>query len=192
MAEEKQMQVRKEERQPAPIEQHWESPLTMMRRMREDIDRMFETFGFGSMLAPWERMFGAPAMAETWAPACDVWETDSDIKVRCDLPGVDPTDIEIHTTHDLLRIHAEMKHEEEEEQRGVHRAERRYGTFHREFSLPENVKSDQVKAVFRHGTVEITMPKTEESRQKMRKVQLETAEQDTAGSKAGKKETKKK
>jgi len=187
MAREKETQlpVKREERLAAPFEWPFESPFSMMRRIREDIDRMFETFGFGSLLAPWER----PLLSrkEVWAPACDIWETDEDVKVKCDLPGVDPQDIEISATEDTLRIRAQVREEAEEERRGYYRAERRYGAFDRQFTLPVPVKSDEAKAVFKHGTVEITLPKSEEAKQKMKKIPIETAEPEPAGAKGGKK-----
>ena len=102
--------VRREERGIKPFEE-WgiESPFRMMRRIRDDIDRMFSEFGFPTLgraaIMPLERL-------QTMAPAIDVWETDSDVMVRADLPGVDPDNIQIYTTEDSLRISGEIRKEE--------------------------------------------------------------------------------
>ena len=186
--DEQKLPVQREEYSPSRTEGFWESPFQMMRQMREEMDRLFEHFGFGSVLTPWER---AGTIAErAWSPACDVWETDDDLKIRCELPGVEPNDIELYTTEDAIQIRAKLTHEEDEQAKGYHRKERRYGSFQRQFVLPATVKADQAKAAFRHGVLEVTLPKSEEAKEKMRKVPVEVSEEEISGSKSGKKTEK--
>ena len=84
-------------------------------------------------------------------PAVDVWETDDEIKVRADLPGVDPNQIEIETTEDSLRISAETAKKKNEEKKVYYRAERHFGRFERMIDLPVEIKPEHAKANFRRG-----------------------------------------
>ena len=143
---------------------------------------MFSEFEFPA-LAPRFMMPFEPM--RTMMPAVDVWETDQDVMVRVDLPGVDPNDVEIYTTEDSLRIRAESKREEERRERGYYRAERRYGRFERMIDLPAQVKPDQAKATFRHGMLEVKLPKTEQAKERMKKVPVEVEEEQMAGAKGG-------
>lgn len=189
MANEKERQLpvqREEERMPSRAEGFFDSPFQMMRRMREEMNRLFEDFGYGPTLAPLESEVLTPV--GIWSPACDVWETDSDIKIRCELPGVEPDNIELYTTEDSIQIRARSEQREEEKERGFYRAERHYGTFQRQFLLPTDVQADQAKASFRNGILEVTLPKTEEAKEKMKKVPIEVAEEEKAGTKGGKRE----
>jgi HSP20 family protein len=190
MAEEKQgrreegqnLPSQREERFMSPFEERGaESPFTLMRRFREDIDRMFSGFGFPTMrteIAPFE-------MLRTMAPAVDVWETDQDVRIRADLPGVDPKDVEIYTTEDSIRIEAETKQEEEQRERGFYRTERRFGRFERVLDLPTEVQPDQAKAVFKHGVLEVILPKTQRAKERMKKIPVESQEEQVAGTKGG-------
>lgn len=175
--------VRREERGISPFEESFlESPFQMMRRFRDEMDRMFSEFGFPSLAtSPFERI-------RSMIPAVDVWETDQDVKVRADLPGVEPENLEIYTTDDSLSIRAESKKEEESKERGFYRAERRYGRFERTIDLPVNVKPDQAKAAFKNGVLEITLPKTEKAKERMKRIPVETEEEQMTGSKSGKSE----
>lgn len=177
--------VRREERGISPFEESFmESPFQMMRRFHDEIDRMFSEFGFpatafSSIAAgPFERM-------RSMAPAVDVWETDQDVKIRADLPGVEPEQLEIYTTEDSLTFRAETKHDEESKERGYYRAERRFGRFERTLNLPVTVKPDQAKASFKNGVLEITLPKSEEAKERMKRVPIEAEMEQTSGKKGG-------
>ncbi|MEN6520867.1 MAG: Hsp20/alpha crystallin family protein [Armatimonadota bacterium] len=179
--------VRSEERGIRPSEESFfESPFQLMRKFRDEMDRMFSEFGFPSMMvSPFERI-------RSMIPAVDVWETDQDVKVRADLPGIEPENLEIYTTDDSLSIRAESKKEEEARERGYYRAERRYGRFERTIDLPANVKPDQAKAAFKNGVLEITLPKTEQAKERMKRIPVETEEEQMTGTKGGKSERGKK
>jgi len=175
--------VRREERAIRPFEE-WglESPFSLMHRIRDDIDRMFSEFGFPSMRPGGMRLLEPLRLT---VPAVDVWETDTDVMVRADLPGVDPNNIEIYTTQDSLRISAESRREEEQKEKGYYRAERRYGKFERTIDLPTEVKPGEAKALFKNGVLEVKLPKTEEARERMKKVPIEVQEEEMAGAKGG-------
>lgn len=178
--------VRREERAISRPEEWMESPISMIRRFHDEMDRMFESMftGFGFpmmrpfMAAPSERI-------RATAPAVDVWETDEDVIVCADLPGVDPKNIEIYTTEDSLRMRAESRREEEQREKGFYRAERRYGRFERLIDLPASVKPGEAKATFKHGVLEVTLPKSEQAKERMKKVTVEAEEEQLAGVKGG-------
>lgn len=97
-------------------------------------------------------------------PAFDISETDKEIHVKAELPGMDPNEIEITLTGDLLTIKGEKKEEKEEKGQNFHRRERRYGSFSRSFRLPVEVKADSINAGYKDGVLTVTMPKAEEEK----------------------------
>jgi len=193
MAKERKLDIEEEHRLPANREEWgispfgesiWESPFRMIRRFHDEIDRIFSEFGFPTANfpsmppTPYERM-------RPITPAVDVWETDQDVKIRADLPGVEPENLEIYTTEDSLTFRAEKKHEEEARERGFYRTERRFGRYERSISLPAAVKPDQAKASFKNGVLEITLPKSEEEKERMKRVPIETEGEQISGKKGG-------
>jgi len=128
-----------------------------LTRMQEEMNRFFDDF-FG------EQRRG---MAEgAWLPSVDVSETDSELVVRAELPGMSHEDIEINVQDNILTLKGEKKQEKKEEKENFHRLERSYGSFSRSFSLPTGVKPDDIKATFKDGVLQVTMPKAEEAKAK--------------------------
>jgi HSP20 family protein len=152
----------------SPWEDPWTaSPFSMLRRMQEEMDRWLGGMGgFGS--------FGG-GFAQAFTPSVDMRETENEVIVKADIPGVEPEDLEVYCTDNALIIRGEMRREEERDERGVHRAERRYGRFERALPLPAEVNRDQIQANFRNGVLEIRLPKTEEGRQRMRRIPIQGA-----------------
>jgi len=101
-------------------------------------------------------------------PSLDLAETDGDIEVKLDVPGIKPDEIDIEVRGDTLHISGEHKEEKEEKGKTYHRIERRTGSFSRSVALPCCVNEDKVTAECRDGILTINLPKTEES--KTRKV----------------------
>jgi len=101
-----------------------------------------------------------------WSPDIDVAETDNDITVKAEIPGIDPKDIDISITGDTLTIKGEKKESKEEKSKSYHHIERSYGSFSRTINLPTRVITDKVAAKNNYGVLEITLPKKEESRTK--------------------------
>jgi HSP20 family protein len=152
----------------SPWEDPWTaSPFSMLRRMQDEMDRWFGGIGgFGG--------FGA-GFPQAFTPSVDMRETENEVIVKADIPGVEPEDLEVYYTDNALIIRGEMRREEERDERGVHRAERRYGRFERALPLPAEVNRDQIQANFRNGVLEIRLPKTEEGRQRMRRIPIQGA-----------------
>jgi len=103
----------------------------------------------------------------------DVAETDSEVIVTTEVPGVDAKDIEITLTGDVLTIRGEKKEEKEEKKKNYRRMERWYGSFGRSVTLPSSVDQSRIKAKVKNGVLTITLPKKEEERPKAIKVETE-------------------
>ncbi|MBC8552676.1 MAG: Hsp20/alpha crystallin family protein [Candidatus Brocadiales bacterium] len=101
-----------------------------------------------------------------WNPDIDIAETDNDIIVKAEIPGVDPKNIDISIVGDTLTIKGEKKEEKEDKSKSYHRIERSYGSFTRKIELPSHVKTDEVEAKDHHGVLEITLPKMEKAKTK--------------------------
>ncbi|MBW1981750.1 MAG: Hsp20/alpha crystallin family protein [Deltaproteobacteria bacterium] len=107
---------------------------------------------------------------EEWVPAFDVSETEEDVIVRAELPGMNSKDIDISLTGDVLTIRGEKKRESEDKRENYHRKERTYGVFMRSFRLPVEVKNDAVDANYKDGVLTITLPKAEKHKPRRIKV----------------------
>lgn len=124
-------------------------PFSFMRRIQEEMDRrMSRVFG--------EETGGGTATL--WNPAIEVSERNGQLKVHAELPGLKPEDVKVEVTDDALVIEGERKYEYEDNKAGVYRSERRYGKFYREIPLPEGANTEQAKAQFRDGVLEVTLP----------------------------------
>lgn len=94
-------------------------------------------------------------------PRIEVKERGDEILVRADIPGVDPKDIDLKATQDTLTIKGEMQHADKDDQEEgfYHHSERHYGTFFRTIDLPAEVKTEGIKAQYKHGVLEVHLPK---------------------------------
>ncbi len=101
-----------------------------------------------------------------WSPDIDIAETDNNIIVKAEIPGVDPKDIDISITGETLTIKGEKQKEKEETGETYFRIERSYGSFTRTIDLPSKVMTDKVEAKEHLGVLEITLPKMERAKTK--------------------------
>ena len=133
----------------------WE-PVREMMTLREAMDRLFDD------------AFTRPlSVRDGWsAPAVDMYQTDDEIVVKAMLPGMNPDDVQINVTGDMLTLRGEMKHEEEKKDKAWHIREHRYGRFERSIPLPTQVKADRANAEFENGILTVTLPKAEEVKPK--------------------------
>ena len=107
----------------------------------------------------------------TWSPTTDIVETKDSLMIRCELPGIDEKNVNVEIENGVLTISGERKTEETTKDKNFHRVERAYGKFVRSFTLPPNFITENVKATFTDGLLELTLPKKEEAKPK--KIQLE-------------------
>jgi len=137
------------------------SPFAFMRRLNEEMDRVFGDFGFGRGLASGlGRELGRFADLEgsMWSPQVEAFEREGKLIIRADLPGLTKNDIDVDITDDAIKIRGERRQEKEENEEGYYRSERSYGSFYREIPLPSGVNREEANATFRNGVLEISMP----------------------------------
>jgi HSP20 family protein len=157
------------------------SPFALMRRMAEDMDRMFESFGFGrGRFAPrlWSDVperFGEPELA-VWAPEIEVFDREGEFVVRADLPGLKKEDVRVEVTENALILEGERRKEHEERREGFYRSERSYGRFSRAVPLPEGVDTEKVEAEFKDGVLEVRLPAPKRQSQQRRQIEIRSAE----------------
>lgn len=134
-----------------------------MVRFREEFENLFDRFfrpEFGtSMLESWPARFG-------WGPRMDLAETDNDVTVKVEVPGIDPKDIDINVTGDVLTVRGEKRQESERKDANVVFMERQYGSFSRSVHLPTSVDPEKIDAVYKDGVLTITMGKLPGARPK--------------------------
>ncbi|MBV8820776.1 MAG: Hsp20/alpha crystallin family protein [Acidobacteriaceae bacterium] len=107
-----------------------------------------------------------------WTPPCDIYETENDLVVKCDLPEVDSKNVEIKIENGNLSIRGERQFSSNSSQKGFHRIERSYGNFVRYFTLPETVDAEKVSAKFENGVLTVTLPKKEVAKPRTIQVQV--------------------
>ena len=130
------------------------NPFAEIERIRREFDRLLEE------LVPREEG------ERVFAPVVDVYETDQELVVKAELPGVKKENVEVSIRDNALHIRGEKKEEKEERTGAYHRVERVYGRFERVVPLPTDVKVESAKAEFKDGVLEIRIPKAEGAKEK--------------------------
>jgi HSP20 family protein len=123
--------------------------------LQGDVNRLFDSF-FG------RREVTQAGAGRRWVPAMDLAETEDQLILRADLPGLDRDAIEIEVKDNVLTISGERKAEHERKGEGFHRIERSFGRFSRSLGLPRGIDAKSVTANFENGVLEVRMPKPEE------------------------------
>ena len=102
----------------------------------------------------------------SWAPAVDIFEHEGSIVLKAELPGVDPKDVDIRVENNVLSLRGERKFDSEVKREDFHRVERAYGSFSRSFTLPNVVDTEKIKADYKDGVLQVTLPQKEEAKPK--------------------------
>jgi HSP20 family protein len=140
-------------------------PFCDLAALQDRFDRLFR--GSFEGLRPWSR----EALEGTaWSPAVDIVETENDIVLRADLPGIDPKEVDIQVENGTLTLKGERKFESDVKEDDYRRIERVYGSFVRSFALPPTVDTEKVAAEYRNGVLELKVPKRPEAKPKQIKV----------------------
>jgi HSP20 family protein len=142
----------------------WE-PFTDMLSLREAMDRLFEE----SVVRPGSRLM-TPHGGDL---ALDVYETPDEIVVTAALPGVQPEEVDITITGDVLTIKGETKSETKVEKANYLRQERRYGVFARTIALQAPIQADKADAKFKDGVLTLSIPKADEAKPKSIRVKTD-------------------
>lgn len=118
------------------------------------------------------RFFNEPAAARPWTPAVDIAETENELVLTADVPGVKLEEIDIRLEEGNLVLKGTRKFENQEKKGGYHRLERSYGTFQRVFTLPDSVDAEKVNAAYENGVLKVVLPKKEIAKPKQIKVEV--------------------
>lgn len=144
------------------------NPWREIDTLQRQFDRMFE-----DTLTP----MAQNSMAQNeWnfvrVPAAELNETDDEIHLKLELPGIDTKDLNVEVTEKAVSIQGERKSETKSESDGTTRSEFHYGKFQRVIPLPARIQNTQVQAEYKDGILNLTLPKTEQEKHKVVKVNL--------------------
>jgi HSP20 family protein len=169
----------------APVRGGVNNPFELMQRMSQDMDRLFEQFGFGRSAIGLGPTLGPllssdiadrlPRFVEgptLWTPAVETTQRGDRFVVRADLPGINRDDLHVEVDDDVLTISGERHTEQRDERNGYFRSERSYGSFFRAIPLPDGVKADQAEAKFNDGVLEISLPAPKQEDKKSKQIQI--------------------
>ena len=144
------------------------NPSTLVRRFIDEVDRLADDFGLGrGLLSSVER--GLPG---AWAPQIEMFERGGQLIVHADLPGLRKDDVKVELFDDAVTIEGERRNQLDEKQEGFYRSERSYGRFFRRVPLPQGVNTEDAKASFRDGVLEVTMPAPKSKSKTARKLDI--------------------
>jgi HSP20 family protein len=133
------------------------------------MNRVFKDFSKGFALEPFGKRTGA-----AFEPKVNISESEKEVVVSAELPGIDGKDIDVSLSKDELTIQGEKREEKEEEKKSYYRMERLYGSFKRTLPLPCEVKDDKVEAQFKNGVLIITLPKEAEAIKEAKKITVKS------------------
>jgi HSP20 family protein len=105
-------------------------------------------------------------LASGWAPSVDIYEDKDRLVLKADLPGINEKDISLDVDGNRLTLNGERRMEKETKEENYHRIERAYGQFVRSFTLPNTIDADGIKATYKNGVLEVSLPKKEEVKPK--------------------------
>lgn len=143
------------------------NPLRDIEKTKSEMDRLWDTFLFGRPRISW------PTEEEEWQPAIDVAETEDELVVNVEIPGMDPKDIDVSLSEGTLLIKGEKKLEAEEKEADYRLIERNYGTFIRSIRLPAEVQGDKISASYKNGVLTVVLPKFQGTQKGEIKVKVE-------------------
>ncbi|MEN6620130.1 MAG: Hsp20/alpha crystallin family protein [Smithella sp.] len=139
--------------------------------LQHQINNLFDDFFSGFEVAP--RGLTAGGFG-AFIPSVDVKENEKDIIIQAELPGVDEKDISVTVTRDSVTIKGEKKEEKEDKEKNYYYVERSYGSFHRVIPLAEEADSDNARASFKNGVLNISIPKSPKAKTEGIKVPIQT------------------
>src|SRR3954465_8625303 len=134
-------------------------PFRDLSMLQDRMNRLFNDAGRG-----WRSE--EPSATTTWRPAVDIFETETEIVVKAELPGVDRKDIYLQLENNVLTVKGERRFEKETKEENYHRIERAYGGFSRAFSIPATVDEEKIRAEYKDGILKIALPKKEQVKPK--------------------------
>jgi len=141
-------------------------PFRDLNLLQDRMNRLFEDAG-----RTWRT--DEPAATTTWSPSVDIFETEGEIVVKAELPGMDRKDIQLNLENNVLSLRGERKFTKETKDENYHRIESQYGVFSRSFSIPATVDEEKIRADYKDGVLKIMLPKKEQAKPKQIKIASE-------------------
>ncbi|HYL68390.1 MAG TPA: Hsp20/alpha crystallin family protein [Candidatus Limnocylindria bacterium] len=141
---------------------HW-GPFQSLSTIQEQVNRLFQSKLSGR---------GDESALTIWAPAVDVYETENELVLRADLPGINEKDLDVRFENNMLTVRGDRKFEQQVKEDNYLRIERTYGSFSRSFGLPNSVNTEAIKAEYKNGVLTVELPKRAESKPKQVKVNV--------------------
>lgn len=148
-------------------------PFRELTALQTEVNRLFSRMGSGEV-----------AERQSWTPSIDVIETDDSIKLKAELAGMDPKDINIEVQDNVLTVSGERRFQEEVKEDKYYRIERRYGSFSRSLALPQTVNENGIEAKYENGVLEVIVPKAEIAKPKKIAVAIGEHKPETVEAKA--------
>lgn len=139
-------------------------PLLSLQR---EMNRMFDNFFRGIDLWPFE---GNDVEIKAFDPGVDVIESETEFRVKAELPGLDEKDVHVSLAQNTLTIKGEKKEETEDKGKNYYQMERHWGSFYRSIPLPAGVDATRADAAFKKGVLTVTLPKTAEAKKEAKEI----------------------
>ncbi len=162
---------------PGPARRDWPS----LADLRRDMDNLFEDFTRDVFRVPSFFRAREPEILSklesrlSLSPSVDIVEADGGWRITAELPGMDPKSVEVTLSGDVLTLRGEKSESKEEDDRGTHVSERRYGSFARSFTLPPGVDRDRIEADMANGVLTLKLPKSAEAKASEKKIDVKVA-----------------
>jgi HSP20 family protein len=148
------------------------NPMRDLMSIEREFSNIFNNyekrFGFDDVRKETEQEYNNAV----WMPLTDISEDENKYYLKLDLPGIKKEDVKINYHNGQLTIGGERKQETEEKNAKFHRVERTFGKYFRSFSLPEKIKENEIDAEFSNGQLKITVPKSEETRNRQIEIKI--------------------
>ncbi len=141
-------------------------PFRDLNMLQDRMNRLFDDAG-----STWRT--DEPAATTSWSPSVDIFETEGEIVVKAELPGIDRKDIQLNLENNVLSLRGERKFQKETKDDNYHRIERSYGVFSRAFSIPATVDEERIRADYKDGVLKIVLPKKDQAKPKQIKIATE-------------------
>jgi HSP20 family protein len=120
------------------------------------------------------RMLTEPSTNRPWSPAVDIYETESALVLKADLPDANQKDIDVHVENQTLTISGTRNFEKSEDKHGYHRIERSYGNFVRSFAIPNTFDTENIQAEYHNGVLSVTLAKKEAAKPRQVKIEVKS------------------
>jgi HSP20 family protein len=133
------------------------TPYAPLMELRTEMDRLFDSL----LRDPWGSLTEGFGGDRAWLPAVDVSESDQEVTIRAEIPGIDPKDLDISVSGNRLTLAGEKRDQTEKQGKNFYHAESRYGAFRRTIELPSGVDPNQITAEHSNGVVTVRLKKTQ-------------------------------